>query len=917
MTDAKRKLAAILSADVVGYSRLMAADERATMDTLNTYRNVFRSRVSDYHGRVVDTAGDSVLAVFDSAVEAVQCAVDVQGELGERNTELAEDRQMSFRIGVNLGDVFEQDDGTIYGDGVNVAARIEALAEPGGVCVSGKVFDEVENRTGLKFRFWGEQSLKNISRPVRTYHVEAEGLSTPQAATPAFRAPTFGNLPYQATSFIGRESELVDVDGVLGRAHCVTLTGVGGAGKTRLSLEAAARNADRYKDGAWLCELAPVTVPEAVGHALASALRIEQHAAMSIEESIVEVLKTKRLLLLFDNCEHVLDRAATLVDAIVRACPNVTVLATSREALAIDGENVISVPPLTTPEVGDAMTAEDAARSDSVTLFVDRARSVRPDFSLTEENYRAVAEICRRLDGVPLAIELAAARVRSMAPADIARRLDERFRLLTAGRRTAVPRHQTLRAAVDWSYDLLTEEEQRLFNRLWVFVGGFTLEAAEEVCSGDGVEAADVLDLIDSVVDKSLVLAEDAVGSIRYRLLETFRQYGEQRIADGGTAAQLQRSHAAYYVAFAEQGEPEIRGPNEIEWVRRFDAEFGNFRAAHAWIVSAGETDLALRLAACMTLYAIFRMRLEPTAWAEVAIDMPGAERHALTPYVAGYASWGVWMAGSFDKAKDYGERALAAEKSIGTKPTWLPRHALMCVAFNEADAAEALKQVDDQLAISRAQGDTVRVAHELMAKSVYCHELAEESQLALAEECERLAIAGGNPAVLALAHFTMATALEDDDPERAIGYIDECLRIGRLVQHRWVIASALTLQGALRVQHREPREALVSIYEAIDVWNRAGNKASQWRTIRCAVPALAELHANDSAAIVHGATAEKSFMGAFPAGFDEHLTAANRLVEQALGSETYRAAVERGRRMSDDDAISYAMSEITRLISD
>ena len=910
----RQRLAAILVADVAGYSRLMEQDERATVATLNEHRTVFRKRIKANGGRVVDMAGDSVLAVFDSAIGAATAAIYVQAEIAKRNEALPEERRMLFRIGVNLGDIIEQADGAVYGDGVNVAARLQAMADPGGIYASGSVYDSVRSKLGLPFDFLGEQRVKNIVDPVRTFRIVLPGTSVPRRVVGL--TGDIGNLPHQATNFVGRTHELDAVFATLDRARCVTLAGVGGAGKTRLALEAAERKARNYSDGAWLCELAPVKVPDAIGHALASALRIEQRSGLSVEDSLIEVLRGRHQLLVIDNCEHVLERAAALVASILRGCPKVTVLATSREPLAIDGENVIPVPPLEVPAEAANLLLEDIAKSDSVTLLVDRARSVHPDFALTTDNCQAIAEICRRLDGVPLAIELAAARVRSMTPADIARRLKESFRLLTGGKRTAVPRHQTLRATIDWSYGLLTDAERALFQRLSVFVGGLGLEAAETVCSGGNVQADQVLDILASLVDKSIVLPDETGESIRYRLLETFRQYGDELI-DAPARDALKRLHAQYFVALAERGEPQIRGPDERAWVNRFDAEFDNFRAAHAWAVSKEETDLALRLAACLPLYAIFRLRLEPTAWAQAAIELRGAAAHRLAPYVAGYAAWGVWITGGFARAKEYGLRALTWEKSIGTQPTWLPRHALMCLCFNEANMPEALRLVNEGLTISRAEGDVVRVAHNLMAKSVYLHSLADEGQLEMAQESERLARQGDNPAMIALSCYAMAVALAASDPNRAMGYIDESLAVARPIRYRWAIATALTLQCTLRAQYGEPIEALLSVREAIALWHGAGDWASQWRTLRCAIAPLAKLRAYEAAATVQGTTTNKTFMGEFPAGFDGELAKALDAAERALGEKSFSAATAHGAGLSDAGAIAHALGAIGKLMSE
>src|SRR5215210_5399636 len=385
-------------------------------------------------------------------------------------------------------------------------------------------------------------------------------------AEPAPRTPERppNNLPLELSSFVGREKELAEVKRLLESTRLLTLTGSGGCGKTRLALAVARELAEGFEDGVWVVELAPLADPTLVPQAVASTLGVREQPGRSLTETLSDYLGSKKVLLVLDNCEHLVEACAELAEALLRSSPELRVLATSREALGITGEVAWLVPSLSLPDLRRLPDIESLPQYEAARLFVERAAAVKPSFTLTEQNAVAVAQVCYRLDGIPLAIELAAARAKVLSVEQIADRLEDSFGLLSAGGRTAMPRHRTLHATMDWSHELLPEEEQILFRRLSVFAGGFTLDAAEAVCAGEELERDEVLESLSHLVDKSLVIMREVGGEGRYRLLETVRQYAREKLSESGEAGQASERHAGYYLALAEEAEPELKGERQV-----------------------------------------------------------------------------------------------------------------------------------------------------------------------------------------------------------------------------------------------------------------------------------------------------------------------------------------------------------------
>ena len=456
------------------------------------------------------------------------------------------------------------------------------------------------------------QSLRRL-RAVES--VEAEpALRTPERPT--------HNLPLELSSFVGREKELAEVKRLLENNRLLTLTGSGGCGKTRLALAAAGELVEGFADGVWLVELASLADASLVPQAVASTLGVREQTGRSPTESLSDYLGSKRVLLVLDNCEHLVEACAELAEALLHSCPELRILATSREALGITGEVAWLVPSLSLPDLRRLPAVESLYQYESARLFVERTTAVNPTFALTEQNASAVAQVCYRLDGIPLAIELAAARTKVLTVEQIAVRLDDSFGLLSAGSRTAMPRQRTLHATMDWSHELLPDEERALFRRLAVFAGGFTLEAAESVCSGEDLERDEVLDLLSHLVDKSLVVAWEVSGEARYRLLETVQQYAWEKLSEPGETERFRERHAGYYLALAEEAEPELKGAGQVAWLERLEWERDNLRAAMAWLLERGALEEAARLGWALWLFWGIRAHFaEGRRWMEQALS--------------------------------------------------------------------------------------------------------------------------------------------------------------------------------------------------------------------------------------------------------------------------------------------------------
>ncbi len=652
------------------------------------------------------------------------------------------------------------------------------------------------------------------------------------------------NLPHPLTSFIGREQEIAEAKRLLSTTRLLTLTGAGGVGKTRLGHEVAAGLLDDFQDGVWLVELAALADAMLVPQAAATVLGVPEEAERSLTATLAEALRAERLLLVLDNCEHLLEACAALADALLRACPELRILATSRQALGIAGETTYLVPSLSLPARLDAPTEpgrfEPPAESEAVHLFVERARAVLPTFALTDRNVSAVAQICRRLDGIPLAIELAAARVEVLSPEQIAARLGDRFGLLTGGSRTALPRYRTLRALVDWSHDLLDEPEQVLLRRLAVFAGGWTLEAAETVCAfgagereqGKGERGEDdspspfpvplspdaVLDFLSGLVAKSLVLAGEQADEVRYRFLETLREYAAERLRDAGEETMLCGRHRDWFLALAERAEPELRGPRSVPWLDRLERERENLRAALGWCLERGEAEPGLRLAGALARFWLVRGPYREMRGTLAALLTSPAAQERSTSIQAARAKV-LYAAGRLAMRQDdsaaaatYFQEALAIHRQLGDRRgVAIALFEIGHVARVRGEYAAAVNLYEESRPVFEALGDDYWLAetrHELGVAAYFQGDGAAarahyEASLALYK-----GLADEVGIVSALNDLGEAALLQGE-LEAARSFEEESLAMARRIDDKERIAMALAALAGVAAAQDRPARAL------------------------------------------------------------------------------------------------------------
>ena len=654
-----------LFTDIEGSTERWEHHREAMKAALARHDDLLGNAITANGGYIFKKMGDAYCAAFRTAPDAVRAAIAAQQALSKEDFSAV--NGLRVRMALHTG-YAEERDHDYFGPSVNRASRLLSIGHGGQMLVSAAASDLVQGELPAQasLRDLGAHRLKDLAHPEQVFQLVAAGLPTD---FPPLRSLDSlpNNLPLQVTSFIGRDEDVAEVKKLLEKARLLTLTGSGGVGKTRLALQVSAEVLERHPDGVWLVDLAGLQDSDLVVSEVASVLGVRVGADRSLSDSIIYALKPKQSLIILDNCEHLVTAAAHIAGAIIKGAPNVRLMTTSREGLGIAGETIYRVNSLAIPKTSAEVTAANASQYGSVALFVDRATAVNTRFTLNDADAKIVGDICRSLDGIPFAIELAAARVKLMSVAHLAERLKERFRILTGGDRTALPRQQTMRALVDWSYNLLNERERTILNRSAVFAGGWTLEAASEICSDDQIEAWEVLDLLSSLVDKSLVVVEVGGASERYRLLESTWQYAREKLAEAKENEQLNRKHAEYFLRVAQAADAAYESTPSDAWIAGLEPELDNYRAAMGWaLLNKHDVALGAALAAALRdLWISVGSRVEGLRWINLALDsLGGMEPNPTTATL--WQGLSVTSEGFGEAAFEASERALKQAQVLG-----------------------------------------------------------------------------------------------------------------------------------------------------------------------------------------------------------------------------------------------------------
>lgn len=871
-----------LFTDIEGSTRRWETDAGAMRAALADHDAVLRSTIEARGGQLFKHTGDGVCAAFASAVDAVRAAIEAQLRL-----------DLPVRMGLATGEV-EAQGADYFGPTLNRAARVMSAGHGGQILVAAStadLLDEGDSSDAVQLLDLGSRRLRDLSEAIQIFQVEAEGLRTEFPALKTVDTVP-GNLPAQTTSFIGRGAEIEELRERVQESRLVTLTGVGGVGKTRLALQVATALTPAFADGVWFVELAPVGDPAAVPATVATSLGITVQAAMTVTESLAEALSGRRLLVVLDNCEHVLDAAAQLADTILTHTTTVTILATSREALNLVGEHSWPVPSLDV-DAGIASTA--------VSLFVERARAATGAFSLEEpDDVDAVTEICQRLDGIALAIELAAARIVSMSAQEIRDRLGDRFRLLSGSRR-GLARHQTLRQAVQWSYDLLDDDERAVLERCAVFADGFDLAAVVSVCESDDEYA--MLDLMDSLVRKSLVTIERADGRTRFGLLETIRQFGEDRLTTAGTLAEVRDRHASYFAGRTMGYWADWDGPRQraaLDWV---DAEFANLRTAFRWATDQRDLSTATIIAAHAAIMNWPLQRFEPVAWAEEILDPATEADLAQLPRLYVAASLCLY-GGRPDLGVEYAQMAASLEAD-GRHDSFDDGWSGMLEALAHLFGGRIERRVEISSELATRDGFARVVGLCGLTWALPAVGRASEAA-AIAAETVAAARSYGNPFWIGWALGGFGRAFAETEPLRAL----EALREGLDYAHenRLPFWEANLAQDAARLEavHGELDQALGLFTKGIDSFHRAGNVVFLAATLASLAVFFDRFERPEIAATIYGSSTRQASISLVP-----HLPEVVSHLRAVLGDAMFDDCVAAGAAQELAEAVRYAHRQI------
>ena len=907
-----------LFTDIEGSTAMWERSPQAMQAALVRHDELLRRAIEERGGYVFKTVGDAFCCAFWTATDALDAALEVQRTLFDE--EWQETGPLRVRMAMHTG-AAEERDGDYFGPPVNRVARLLSAAHGGQVLLSLPTQELVRDqlRVGMSLMDLGERHLKDLFRPERVFQLLATGLPSefaPLRTLDAYR----NNLPLQPTPLVGREKEVSEVCEILGAeaTRLLTLTGPGGIGKTRLALQAAADLLDDFPDGTFFSQLATLTQAELLLPAIAETLGVKETAEQPLDESLKDYLRERRLLLLLDNFEQVLEAAPTVTEMLAVA-PGLKVLATSRAPLGLYGEHVYPVPPLALPDLKRPPPLESLTQYEAVGLFVERAQAVKPDFRVTNDSAPAVAEICVRLDGLPLAIELAAARITMLPPRAMLQRLSSRLKLLTGGARDLPERQRTLRATIEWSHALLDEGEQLLFGRLAVFSGGRTLEAIEAICDPEGDLPVDAFEGISSLLDKSLLRQEEGPnGEPRFVMLETIHEYAREKLGQSAEAEQIRRTHAEYFLTLAEEANPQLRGPDQLEWLERLEAEHDNMRAALSWALERNEAEVALKLGGALSSFWFLRdYHSEGRRWLEAALTMDGRGSPGSRAMALAGAGWLAVDQGDLDSAQEACEEGLELLEHEAREASEAKLLLLAClgwVAWHREELGQASELLEKGLALSREMSDTWWLANALFLFAIVPQSRGDyERATELYERSIDLFRELGDKQSLAFCLNNLAmTVYSQGDLGRAEQITEECVALHRELGNKGGVSLGLYNLGWIALLQDNLGRAADLYRESLSLsWDSGLNLIvqSSLEGFSCVAGAKGEA---DRAARLWGAAQALHETKGIPRDIDFLAEADSRIsaVRLGMGEEAWEEAWRNGPAMTLDEAVSYALEE-------
>lgn len=908
------EIVTILFTDLVDSTQLFASlGDDAAQVLRRDHFNLLRGSVHAHGGREVKNLGDGLMVVFPSAREALAAAAQIAVAVAARN-EQASGPPLGIRMGMHAGEPIRED-ADFFGMAVTIAKRLCDAATEGQILASALVTGLVGSRGAVKTRPVGALTLKGVPEPIPAEEVlwehrtENDPASDPPPPAPgpaglpkASRVVRAATLAVPIDAFVGREADLALLGTLLGEARLVTVLGPGGVGKTRLSLQAVDTLAERFPDGLWCVDLAALDSDGRVAEAVASTLRVDERAGLSTVERVVEFLAGRRALLYLDNCEHVIDGAAHVAQALLAGAPDVRILASSREPLGLAGEQRLPLAPLPVP-------ADVDADAPAVRLFVRRAAAADPGFAVASDNLAAVCELCRYVDGHPLALELAAARLAACSVTEVVAEVRDRLVELGGGGRGRVPRHRSTSALVGWSYDLLDPADRRVLARMAVFAGGATVEAADAVCADR--PGGRVRETLVGLVDRSLVVGRRERDATRYAMLAPIRAFAAERLTEVEDPAGVRDRHAEYYLDFAEAADRGLRGPEEPVWVARLDAELANLRCAQDWLIESGDADRALRLIAALFWYGYFHATSAVFGWAERAAQRFAAAEHPRLPTVYALAAVGAWRRGDLPRCTEWAEFGVAA--AAGDPATG--RLALAALG----DAHGFAGRFDESLAhflaaveLSRQVGDDLHVAQDTgSAALVAAYGGDTATANALVEQAGAAAARCGSPSASASADYTAGEVLLDLDPARALPLLERARAKAAAVPSPFMKGVAGLSAISAQARCGDPQHALPHYPDLIEHWSRAGAWTQQWVTVRTLIEALAAVGRDEPAAVLHGALDASPTATPVTGADAARLERVLEGLADRLGTEGLVAARAHGAALGDPGAIAFALDTL------